>query len=323
MNHRRRAAGFTMVEIMIAMSIAVLVLGATWLVVSGVIQNDDALRARVDMQLECTRGLKSMVELLKQSGVVEADGNWVTQPIASADADDEYPKIYTLGTTATDFVNPAIFSTTGYLNFNHFAQGAYEAGSPPSHVINTCVQYPNLVDVEGLGGSNGILFRVAKDSDHPDITRGMAVTKGSTVNGDITIEWGGEYHAITVVRNNVEGYNELVHLVWDQNKQPKSKTVLANYVSRLIIEVKGLPANPPPVWPLPSGRAMDTGESQAAYTAALTQPYPPPPTSAFEIRVTLCLAKPSLNNQENSLTKKDRLKVVWQQANVNMRSVQR
>jgi len=288
------------------------------------------------MQLEAALSMKAMVDLLKQSGVVETDNNWILQPIANADADDEYPYIFNLATNISAPFNT--FSTPGYSPFNHFAQTGYESGTTPLHVIHTAVQYANVVDVEGLGLSQGILFRIAKDSDHPDVVRGMAVPKGNSIttdaNGMLPIEWGNEYHAITVVRNTSKtyathdyGYNELVHLVWDNNKNPKSKTVLATHVSRLIFEVLGLPAPPPSSsipnpWPLPSARGANTGETSGAWTAAMTAAtWPPPPKSPFEIRITLCLAKPSDDNPENSLYKKDRLKVVWQQANVNMRSI--
>lgn len=318
MNTPSRRRGFSLVEVMIVMVIASMILGATWLLVSTVMQNDDALRARVDLQLQCSNAVKEIVSLLKQSGVIDTNSNW-TNPagVANSDADNEYPYVFTLGTTAA-VQTP--FSTAGYLNFNNFAQGGYQAGTPPAHYLHTCVQYPNTKAEEGLGVSRGILFRIAKDSDRPADKRGMAVPKGTNLT-DLPIEWGNEYHAFSVVRNTITGYNELVHFVWDAAKAPKSQNVLAANVSRLIFEVKGLPANPVPLWPLPSGRAMNKGESTASYTAALNQTYPAEPTNPFEIRVTLCLAKPDVNNANNSLNNTKRMSTVWQQANINMRSI--
>ena len=86
MNTRARRRGFSLVEIMIALAVMAVVLGATYAVLSASLQGDDALRARVDMQLEATNALKQVTALLKESGSPPA-----------GDPNGIYPQIYQLG----------------------------------------------------------------------------------------------------------------------------------------------------------------------------------------------------------------------------------
>ena len=67
MNSARAHRGFTLIELMIVTAILVLIVGATWSVISAVMRQDDVLRSRTDLQLDTANALSSMVSLLKQN----------------------------------------------------------------------------------------------------------------------------------------------------------------------------------------------------------------------------------------------------------------
>src|SRR5579863_5907971 len=79
--------GFTLVETMITILITSVVLLTTYAVLSAVIQGDDAVRTRVDMQLEASNALKTMVSFIKQSGI-----STDVPPLPA----NTYPAIFTL-----------------------------------------------------------------------------------------------------------------------------------------------------------------------------------------------------------------------------------
>jgi prepilin-type N-terminal cleavage/methylation domain-containing protein len=314
MNACARRRGFSLVEIMIALAVMAVVLGATYLVLSACLQGDDALRARVDLQLEATNALKQVTALLKESGSPPA-----------GDPSGTYPQIYQLGSAQiASAVKSGVGTPSGVPSLN----SPYDWATNPalnakySLLQNVCGQYPNVKIEEGLGPSQGILFRIAKDPVvHTDISgTSMPTVQGlpvNTVNGSFAIQWGSELHSLTVAVNMDTGVSELQHQIYDQaSKAMKTKAVLARYVSRIIFEMQNVypPPAPLPIWPLPTG---------AVYTPQPWPIFPNAGTNPYEIRITLCLAKPDTRNPENSLENAKRMTTVWQQSSVIMRSVPR
>jgi prepilin-type N-terminal cleavage/methylation domain-containing protein len=286
MKSGKRNRAFSLVEVMLVVIISAIILSAAWAVLAATMSGDQALRTRVDLQLEASNALKEVTSLLKQSG-------------STAAPDPVYPVVFQLGQSLSA---PGAALSGIYSYANSCVYGL-------SQTDNTCVQAPNVVLEEGLGPSQGILFRIAKDQDHLDAQRTIPVTK----TGKFAIEWGNECHALTIAVNSATGVSELQHQVWDATTGlPKARTVLAHYVSRLLFETTtSAPPAPTPLWPLPTG---------AVYAPL---PWPAQPTNPYEIRVTLCLAKPDLSNPTNSLHSSKRMTAVWQQSNVIMRSVPR
>jgi Tfp pilus assembly protein PilV len=291
--------GFSLIEVLIMTCILAAVMGVTFGVITSVIRQDDALRRRLDLQLSCSRALKEMSSLLKQAGT-NTDPTW-----------GSYPMVFPIGMNGVAGLMPLTYSYA--LNFSQIQ---------PTTLFQQDMLYqiPNAKDVEGLGPSNGILFRIAKDSDNPDGTRSMAVNKGTTV-ATYDIQWGNEFHGFMVVRDlkSIPNRNILQHQVWAPDAlgamKPKSVRTLAYDVHRLYIEssVGAAPGSTPP-WPLPSLATSSANGLSVGWAAPLTNP--------FEIRITLCLALPDLRNPSNNLQKPERISYVWQQIIVNMRSVQ-
>jgi prepilin-type N-terminal cleavage/methylation domain-containing protein len=324
MNTRARRRGFSLVEIMIALAVMAVVLGATYAVLSASLQGDDALRARVDMQLEATNALKQVTALLKESGSPPA-----------GDPNGIYPQIYQLGNAQ---IASAVKSDVGTPSGVPSLVSPYDWATGPSNVgysqvQNVCGQYPNVKIEEGLGPSQGILFRVAKDAVVHTDTSGtvMPTVQGlpvNIVNGSFAIQWGTELHSLTVAVNSDTGVSELQHQVYDQtSKAMKTKAVLARYVSRIIFEMQNTiqnpnltpPPAPVPIWPLPTGAVYAPQNWPWFPGSDPAKPYPNP----YEIRITLCLSKPDARNPENSLFNAKRMTTVWQQSSVIMRSVPR
>jgi prepilin-type N-terminal cleavage/methylation domain-containing protein len=296
-----RRRGFSLVEIMFVVVISAIILGAAWAVVSAVVSGDDALRNRVTLQLEASNALKEMASVLKQSGVTTDINTGNTYPVV-------FPLLYAPPP-------PPAPTSSGSAPY------AWSNIPIPSQLQHTTVPVPNIKAEEGLGGSQGILFRIAKDSMEVDAlgnpVTGLQHAPLDPADTAFNIQWGNEFHALTVVYNQNTGANDLQHQIFYYNPVTltttlKSKTTLARYVSRLIFEMQALPAPAPtPIWPLPTGATGTTGT------------WPAPPNNPFEIRITICLAKPDINNPNNALTSSKRMTAVWQQTNVIMRSVQR
>jgi prepilin-type N-terminal cleavage/methylation domain-containing protein len=79
----RRRAGFSLVEIMIALAITAVIVGATYAVVAAVVKGDDDARIRVQLQMEATNALRKISDLLKMSGP--------TGSLAAAPGPNDYP----------------------------------------------------------------------------------------------------------------------------------------------------------------------------------------------------------------------------------------
>jgi prepilin-type N-terminal cleavage/methylation domain-containing protein len=80
---KHRAAGFSLVEVMITVAISAVLIIAVWAVVAAVVKTDDASRNRVEMQLEAATALRKISDLLKMAGP--------TGDVSKAPAAGDYP----------------------------------------------------------------------------------------------------------------------------------------------------------------------------------------------------------------------------------------
>ncbi|HZE96516.1 MAG TPA: prepilin-type N-terminal cleavage/methylation domain-containing protein [Planctomycetota bacterium] len=108
MNTHSGQRGFSLVEMMIASCISVVLMVATWMVVSNMLKTDDDNRVRLELQLEAAQALRKISDLLKMTGptgistVAWAPGNY---PVFALDTTPgSFPAGYT-------FVNLATYQT--------------------------------------------------------------------------------------------------------------------------------------------------------------------------------------------------------------------
>jgi prepilin-type N-terminal cleavage/methylation domain-containing protein len=305
MTRRRRAArgGFTLVEILISVSISAILLGAAIMVVWGVTREDQALRMRTEMQTDATRALKEMTALLRRSGPIDSNGNWSS--VGNADAADEFPFVVEDG-AATALTGLYAFASNPAMVRN--TARAADPTDPLSVKLKT--QRADQLD-HGAGPSYELVFRTAKDDGA--LSDGGADDDELPINGSTgEIEWGNAYHALVVVpaKGQTAGAslpllaNELQHWSYDPAATtPLTVRTLAVGVERVLFETVGNKEEDPPPWPLGSFPKSTLDERQLAWPAA---------PGAYTIRITLCLSR--LGPDGNLIT-------IWQQANVTMRCV--
>jgi len=102
--HVRRTAGFSLVEMMIALAISAVMMVATWLVVASIFKADDDSRIRVELQLESASALRRISDLLKMTGPTGSIAGWVSgnYPVFAPDQNGGgFPAPYTFLNTAS------------------------------------------------------------------------------------------------------------------------------------------------------------------------------------------------------------------------------
>ncbi len=179
-----RRRGYSLIEIMITLAITIIILVAVYSVIGTTMKQDEAIRARVELQIEATRCIQELTSLLKTAGPVDTNGNGTWQS-------GEYPVFVDDGSTY-----PSAYASFSDLN----DVSSTGSNSPAGHYIVT-------VDPDGFGGpSNEIIFRLPRDKDgdkHPTDASG-------------NIEWGKDnvitetaFYAIAIVSNPAVKLNEL------------------------------------------------------------------------------------------------------------------
>lgn len=314
MSSVRRRQGFSLVEVLIAAAIAAVVLGATFMVVFAVTRQDQALRLRSDMHTEATRALKHITELLRRSGPIDANGDWILTGNGAV-ADNEFPVI--LDDTVMD--SSALLPSPYDFAVNDKMVRATDKAAMPTGVGPDLKRLQADTYAAGKGPSYEMIFRVATDGslDADDLP-----IEGATG----AIEWGSQYHAFVVVptypggaANPTLAVNELQHWIYDQTSGQTTKRTLASGVERLLFETVNRKEADPPCYPLdkplpPSKWAPGDSSAEDAQTRDDNWPAAPTGVNPFMVRITLCLTRlgPDMN-----------LIKVWQQANITMRCVNR
>lgn len=150
---KHRAAGFSLVEVMIVIAISAVLIVAVWMVIASVVQQDDNTRARLEMQLEAAGALRKISDLLKMAGPT---GN-VNAPALPTD----YP-VFALDQPGGGFGGQNLFINTCKLQSN--------PGGPPvtndnvAHLAPVTTPANKLVlDPDGYyGTSNEIAFKIPR-----------------------------------------------------------------------------------------------------------------------------------------------------------------
>jgi prepilin-type N-terminal cleavage/methylation domain-containing protein len=133
------AAGFSLVEMMIALAISAVMMVATWLVVASIFKTDDDSRVRVELQLESAAALRRISDLLKMTGPSGSlTTGWVSgnYPVFGLDqAGGGFPAPYTFvnstnyQTLPTGASNPITNDAVGHLAPSTDTDGYYGASN--------------------------------------------------------------------------------------------------------------------------------------------------------------------------------------------------
>lgn len=314
----RRRAGFSLVEVLITVAISAILLGATFMVIFSVTRGDQALRLRADMQAEATRAIKQMTELLRQSGPIDTNADWISTGNGDMGL-GEFPVI--LDDTQMDSSGllppPYDFAINDEM-VRHAQKAATLTGLGPEFARVKADTYWN-----GAGPSYEIIFRVATDQKLADSgDNDFLPIEGSTG----AIQWGNEYHAFVVVpvypssnvpsADRTQAVNELQYWVYDSDSGATTKKTMARGVERLLIETVTRTEADPPHFPLDRVRDASMGGSNSETQSDRQDNWPAAATGSnqYMIRITLCMSR--LGPDGNLIT-------VWQQANVTMRCVNR
>lgn len=217
MHRSDRRRGYSMIEVVITMAITIIVLIAVYAVIGATVKQDEAIRARVEIQIEATRCIQELTSLLKTAGPVDANGNGTWQA-------GEYPV----------FTDDGSAFPSAYASFSDLNDvGTTGRNSPATHYIGT-------VDPDGFGGtSNEIIFRLPRDRDgdkHPTDASG-------------NIEWGKDnvstetaFYAIAIVSNPNVKLNELQIRQYNGTAFGTTllkKTVLTRNLDRIQFKARG------------------------------------------------------------------------------------
>lgn len=74
---RRDQRGYTLLEVLIAAAVSAVVMAAVFTVVFTSVRQDEALRVRMEMQIEASRAMKELTTFLKSAGPVDVDKDGV------------------------------------------------------------------------------------------------------------------------------------------------------------------------------------------------------------------------------------------------------
>lgn len=220
MRRKSGQRGFSFIEIAITLVITATVMVAVFAVVFAAQKGDEALRVRVELQIEATRVLQELSSLMKTAGPVDANRNGIWDP-------GDYPVF-------TDDGAPFPAAYASFADLNSVGPGG--ENSAAVHVLAS-------MDVEGFGGpSNEIIFRLPRDKDgdrHPTDAQG-------------NIEWGKDdvgtetaFYAVVIVHHPAARQNELQLREYNGTAfgtKLLRKRVIASNVDRVQFVAQGNPA---------------------------------------------------------------------------------